>query len=104
MNWGNCLYNNDVPTISCVPALIGILIKTAYLFAGIVAVFFIIYAGFKYITSGGDPKQASGAQQTLTYALIGLIVIILSFLIIQFISTITSVDCILQIGFTQCSP
>lgn len=104
MNWGSCLYNNSVPTISCLPILIGLLIKVAYLFAGVTAVFFIIYAGFKYITSGGDAKQAQGAQQTLTYTIIGLVVIILSFLIIQLIATITGVSCILQVGFTQCAP
>lgn len=103
MNWGTCLYNGAA-TISCIPILLGNLIKAAYVFAGITAVFFILFAGFRYMTSGGDPKQAGAAQQTLTYAIIGLIVVILSFLVIELIATITGVTCILQIGFNQCNP
>lgn len=107
--WGQCLYQTDIqgkhieaPTIACLPVLIGFFIKTAYMFAGITALFFILYSGFKYLTSGSDAKQAQAAQQILTYTIIGLVVIILSFLIVQFIATITGVNCILQIGFAQC--
>lgn len=114
MDWGNCVYKTtatiagqtgqtNAATIDCIPALMGLLIKAAYMFIGITAVFFIFFAGFKYITSGGEAKQAQAAQQTLTYAIIGLIVVILSFVVIQLVATITGVSCILQIGFTQCN-
>ena len=51
--------------------------------AGIMAFFFIILAGFKFVTSGGDPKKLAGAQGTLTYAIIGIVVTILAFVILQ---------------------
>jgi len=61
-------------------------------FAGIVLFLLLIVGGFKYITSGGDPKAVEGAKKTLTYAIGGLVVILLSYLILVLITNITGVD------------
>lgn len=53
--------------------------------AGALAVIFVMVGGFKYITSAGDPQKAASGRQTLTYALIGLIVVVLSRILILFI-------------------
>lgn len=50
---------------------------------GVVAMIFIVLSGFKFVTSGGDPKKLAGAQSTLTYAIIGIVVTILAFVILQ---------------------
>ncbi len=42
------------------------------------------------------------ARNTLTYAIIGLVVILLSFYIISVISDITGIGCIKQFGFGNC--
>lgn len=60
--------------------------------AGIVFFILLLLAGFKFITSGGDPKALESAQKTLTYAIGGLVVILLSYLILVLIKTITGVD------------
>lgn len=44
---------------------------------------FIIIAGIKFVTSSGDQKKLASAQATLTYAIIGLAVTILAFVIIR---------------------
>lgn len=49
----------------------------------IVSLFFIIFAGIKWITSEGDSKNIEAARRTLYYALIGLGVAFLSFLIVN---------------------
>ena len=51
--------------------------------AGIVAIIFIIIGGFKFLTSSGDEKKLASATSTLTYAIIGLVVVILAFVIIK---------------------
>lgn len=62
-------------------------------FAGALAVLFIIYAGFLFITSNGNKDRVSQAKATLTYAVIGVIVISLSYAIVTFVGTsITSVS------------
>ena len=60
--------------------------------AGITFFILLLSSGFKFITSGGDPKALEGAKKTLTYAIGGLIVIILSYLILVLIKELTGVD------------
>lgn len=112
MDWSSCLSKPNgvtlsgpgVASLSCVPIFAQTLIRAALDFAGIVAVFFIIWGGFKYIRSAGDPKQADGARQTITYAIIGLIIIFLSYFIISLIAQVTGVKCIKNFGFDNCVP
>jgi cytochrome bd-type quinol oxidase subunit 2 len=52
---------------------------------GVVAVFMIIYAGFRYITSGGSEKGIETAKKTIMYALIGLVIVALAQLIVRFV-------------------
>ena len=58
---------------------------------GIVAVIFVIYGGFRYITSGGDSGSVGNAKNTLIYALVGLVIVALAQLIVHYVlSTATS--------------
>jgi cytochrome bd-type quinol oxidase subunit 2 len=52
---------------------------------GIVAVIMIIYAGFRYITSGGASDKVGNAKNTILYALIGLVIVALAQLIVKFV-------------------
>lgn len=61
-------------------------------FGGVVLFIMLLMGGFKFITAGGDPKAIEGAKKTLTYAIGGIVLIALSFLILRFISTFTGVD------------
>jgi len=53
---------------------------------GLIAVLFIIIGGFRYITSAGNEEQAEGAKKTLTNAIIGLVIVILSYVIVAVIA------------------
>jgi hypothetical protein len=52
---------------------------------GIVAVIFVIYGGFRYITSGGDSSSVGNAKNTLIYALVGLVIVALAQLIVHYV-------------------
>lgn len=52
---------------------------------GIVAVIMVMVAGFKYITAGGDSGNVSSAKSTLTYAIVGLIIVAMAQFITQFV-------------------
>jgi len=61
--------------------------------AGAAALFImLVTAGFKYLTSAGDPKALEGAKKTLTYAIGGFVVLVFSFLVIKIIETFTGLD------------
>lgn len=100
--WDNCVNEAGVATLRCVPIVFQNIVTAALMFAGVAAVFFIIISGYKFMTSGGDPKAVEGARKTATYAIIGLVLILLSFAIVQFISISTGVKCINGFSFENC--
>jgi heme/copper-type cytochrome/quinol oxidase subunit 2 len=52
---------------------------------GIIAVAYLIYGGFRYMTSGGNEEAAESAKKIITNSIIGLVVIILSYIIVTVI-------------------
>lgn len=50
---------------------------------GYVALYFIIWGGFKYITSTGDPQKVTSAKNTIVNAVIGLVIVLASVAIIR---------------------
>jgi hypothetical protein len=52
---------------------------------GIASVLMIIYSGFRYVTSGGESNSVSSAKNTLIYAIVGLIIVIISQLIVRYV-------------------
>jgi len=50
---------------------------------GTLSILFIIIGGFQYVTSAGNEDAAKKGRATITYAIIGLIAAILSFLIVR---------------------
>lgn len=54
---------------------------------GAVSVIVIIIAGFMYVTSGGDSGNVKKAKDMLLYAVVGIIVALLAFAIVNFVLT-----------------
>lgn len=98
--WGNCFDSSvagagDVATVKCLPVIVLNVTNAFLLFAGAVSLFIIVWAGIRYITSGGDAKQMSGARSMITYAIIGLIVVLSSYALLFFIGYVTkTTNCI----------
>lgn len=67
------------------PGLIALVIRAALVLVGITALGFIVYGGFRYIISKGDEGEVENAKKTITYAVIGIIVIGLAYAIVEFV-------------------
>jgi len=52
---------------------------------GAIAVIMIIIGGIRYTTSNGDSGQVSSAKNTILYAVVGLVVAILAYAIVNFV-------------------
>ena len=70
--------------------LITTVINFLSLIVGVVAVIMIIIGGLKYITSGGDSGNVTGAKNTILYAVIGIIIVVLAQIIVRFVVTQTA--------------
>ena len=68
-----------------VQEIIKIVINWSLYLAAIISVIFIIIGGFLYITSAGNETQAGKGRATLKNALIGLTLVILSYIIVQIV-------------------
>ncbi len=53
---------------------------------GLVALLFVLVGGIQYMISGGDEKAITTAKATLTYAVLGLLIILGSILLVNVIS------------------
>ena len=52
----------------------------------------ILVGGFQFLTSGGDPKAVGQARTTLTFAILGVILVVVSYLILRVVFSLTNVD------------
>lgn len=67
------------------------ILNIAIRLAGVLLFIMLIVGGFKYLIAGGDPKKAEAARNTLTYAIGGLVLVILAWFILLFIEKFTGV-------------
>lgn len=68
------------------------LIVAVFVIAALIALFFLIWGGIKWILSGGDKGKVEAARSTIIAALIGLVVTFLSFFILQLILGLFGID------------
>jgi hypothetical protein len=74
--------------------LVTIILKNGLTIAGIILVALIIFGGVSYIYAAGesDQKKLAAAQEMLTSALIGFLVVFASYFIIQIVTLITGIQ------------
>lgn len=65
--------------------VIGFVVTIAFILAILIALFFLIYGGIKWITSGGDKGGVEAARNQIIAAVIGLIIVFLSFFILNLV-------------------
>ncbi len=93
LKWFTIQYNNGsssnaiegLPVICDARTLVTKVIDLFFLFAGSVAVIFIMIGGFRYVTSGGNEEQSEAGRKTLTTSVIGLVIIILAATIVRIV-------------------
>jgi hypothetical protein len=66
-------------------SMVKIIINTLLSLLGIVAVIMIIVGAIRYTASAGDAARVKGAKDTVMYSVVGLIVAILSYTIVNFV-------------------
>lgn len=82
--------------LSQLETVFGSVVTSLLALGGIVLFLMLLSGGFKYLTSGGDPKATEGAQKTLTYAIGGLAMLAGSYIILNIISSFTGAAVILE--------
>lgn len=63
--------------------IIGAIITFLLIIVAIIALFFLIYGGLRWVTSGGDKGKVDEARKTVIAAIVGLIIAFLAFFILS---------------------
>lgn len=79
----------NLPTVTVQSGLQNVL-NIVFTLAGLLAVIFIIIGGLKYTLSGGDSAGLKSAKETITYAIVGLIVTLVAFGVVNYVTKIGS--------------
>lgn len=83
---------SDVATIQGIICVIKNILKPIPALIALAAVIMIIMAGIRIINSGSDPKALAAAWSSFTYAVIGLILLAVVWLILVIIKNFTGAD------------
>ncbi|CAN5297310.1 hypothetical protein BH10PAT2_BH10PAT2_0110 [soil metagenome] len=87
---------SDVATIQgfgCLVANVLVIVLTGL---GLIGFVMFIVGAFIYMLSGGNAKGTENAKNTITYAVIGIVVALSAFIILKLISSFTGVSTILN--------
>ncbi len=88
---GDCVVDG-VATIKGLECLFTNVLRVATTVGGLAFGAMLIVGGFKWITSGGDPKGVKEAQGTITSALLGLALMVVAWFILRIIQEITGAN------------
>lgn len=78
---------------SSIGALVSVLLPNVLIFAGIILLVYTVMAGFNMIRSAGsgDAEAATKARQTLTYGIMGFVIVFTAALVMQLVEFLTGV-------------
>jgi hypothetical protein len=76
-----CLFKSR----TCDSGIFSDIVNVALFLIGAISVIMIIYGGIRYTISGGEAKNVTAAKDTILYAVVGLVVAILAYAVVNFV-------------------
>src|SRR4030042_3142687 len=68
------------------------LITIGFVIGAVIFIFIFIVGAFQWITAGGDKGKLEDARHKITHAIVGLLVLLLFFIITQFVNAILGIN------------
>ncbi len=75
----------QIPRVNADNATLANILSAAFIAIGGMAVAFLLVGAFKYVISNGDSGEITKAKNTILYAVIGIVVSVSAFTIVQFV-------------------
>mgnify|MGYP000008683568 CR=1 FL=1 len=84
---------NFIPSkIADIGTLLNILLPLLMIGGAAILFVMLMIGGFRWLTAGDNPESVKQAQQTLTYAVFGLLVVFLSYLGVKLLAVILNIN------------
>jgi hypothetical protein len=87
---------NDIPILRGFEDIFRSVISIAIPIGGVILFIMLLLGGFKYITSGASPDKAEAAKRTITYAILGIVLLSMGYLILRLIAVFTGANYLLN--------
>jgi hypothetical protein len=84
-NVGSGIYGEGEQPATELPIIIGKIINVVLGFMGVILVVLVIFGGFKYMMSKGDPAEAKKGTAMIVNAVIGLAIVLAAYAIANFV-------------------
>ncbi|MDQ3098321.1 MAG: pilin [bacterium] len=89
VNIGQSFMNNFTVAFPTSPGeFVTSILGQIYVVALVILLIYLVWGAYRYMLSGGDPKAAAAARQHLTWAVVGMIIIFLSYGMFQVINNL----------------
>lgn len=86
----------DVATLQGFQCLIANVFVVIITIIGLAAFVMLIVGSFRYLVSGGNPKGTEKAKNTITFAIVGIVVALSAYIILNLIARFTGIDVFLE--------
>lgn len=83
------------------PGIASTAIKLILVIAALIAFIFLIIGGIRWIVSGGDKAGTEAARNTITAALVGLLIVFAAWAIIRLIETFFGIEILTQLKIPE---
>ncbi len=84
--------NCNVPTIRGIEVIVARVLQLAMDLVVFIMFAYLVYGGFLWLTAGSDDQKVSQAKKTITYSILGLVILIGGFILLRAIEAITGVQ------------
>lgn len=84
--WFNLNFSSKAPT--SVGGFVSGLLSQVYVVVMILTLVYLIWGSYRYMISGGDPKAVAAARSHLTWAIVGTIIVYISYFVFQLLNVL----------------
>lgn len=78
--------------IGTIASILNLALPLLMILGTIIFLCMLLWAAFSWITAGGDPKNLEKVQKTITYAIMGLVVILVSYTAVKLVGRILNIQ------------
>jgi heme O synthase-like polyprenyltransferase len=82
---------NPIAKFDSITTLVNLVLPIMMIFGGLLTLVMLLLGAYRYLTSEGNPEKISKAQSVFIYAIIGLFLVVASFVLTKIIGSVLNV-------------
>lgn len=82
---------NPIAKFDSITKIVNLLLPIMMIVGGFITLSMLLLGAYRYLTSDGNPEKISKAQSVMLYAVIGLVLIVASFIITKIIGSVFNI-------------